>query len=391
MNITPAPLISEMSPNIIQDLLAKSVEKLLRQQKFEENYLKTETSATRTDKPPNKSRTKVNVPRKQSMISSTNSPENLTLALVYNHLKEVAPGLAEQFGSQHKFQKMELKLEDVVHVFNQSKRAKHIVEKIDMKVKDSKSSEYKSHEVTSVRERFTPNEDEIIKAAIEEAGDEEVDYNALAKKLDRNRGSIYTRIELLKRTGGVKTAKRYFTLVEDYALIEALVIPRLQMEKLSEIKLLSHQAADLTKELKKGNTSVRDRWHHILQPWLLQHYSGTLNLRVERMLANYLVETFTDALSIDWPRVVPRPEFAGHTKNSLKHIFSNMKISSSLKFNLVSSDVTLQHIADYSELVYGEGAQGRVIGTSVDKLVRQKEVIAFFESKVEKMGIVDFF
>ena len=85
-----------------------------------------------------------------------------------------------------------------------------------------------------------------------------------------------------------------------------------------------------------------------------------------------------------------RPEFAGHTEKSIKSIYFHLRKNSSLKFNLVSSEVTLQQMVDYSELVYGEGAQGRVIETSANKLERQKRVIAFFERKVKDLGIVNF-
>ena len=63
----------------------------------------------------------MNIKRQPSKFSS----KNLTIALLYNQLKEVAPGLVEQFEPRHKFQKMELKLGDVVNVFIQSKQTKN--------------------------------------------------------------------------------------------------------------------------------------------------------------------------------------------------------------------------------------------------------------------------
>ena len=44
----------------------------------------------------------------------------------------------------------------------------------------------------------------------------------------------------------------------------------------------------------------------------------------------------------------------------------------------MSSEVTQQQVADPSQLVYGEGAQGRAKGASAIKMSRQTEVIAFF-------------
>ena len=56
----------------------------------------------------------------------------------------------------------------------------------------------------------------------------------------------------------------------------------------------------------------------------------------------------------------------------------------------MSSEVTQQQVADPSQLVYGEGAQGRAKGASAIKMSRQTEVIAFFEGKEEELGIGDF-
>ena len=110
----------------------------------------------------------------------------------------------------------------------------------------------------------------------------------------------------------------HFTRVEDIMVLERLVIPRVGKEKLSEIVLHKHHYADLNKDLNKSRHGVFKRWANVLQPRLLQHYSGTLNLPVERMLANYISDTFTDFSTIDWPMVAARSEFAGHTKNSLQ-------------------------------------------------------------------------
>ena len=111
---------------------------------------------------------------------------------------------------------------------------------------------------------------------------------------------------------------------------------------------------------------------------------------MEILLANYLVEIATDVSFIDWPKVVARPEFVGHTKNSLSHIYSTLRSKTSDKLNMESSEVTFQQVADYCESVYGEGAQGKATGISTNKRGRQKDVIAFFERKLKELGIVDF-
>ena len=51
-----------------------------------------------------------------------------------------------------------------------------------------------------------------------------------------------------------------------------------------------------------------------LQPWLLQHYTGTTGLRVELMLANMVAEKYTNIYEVDWVEVTrSAKEFSGHT------------------------------------------------------------------------------
>ena len=45
-------------------------------------------------------------------------------------------------------------------------------------------------------------------------------------------------------------------------------------------------------------------------------------------------------------------------------------------------------MAQYCEAVYGEGGQGGRMGSK--KIQRQTDVIAFFEDKVDELGIVNF-
>ena len=57
---------------------------------------------------------------------------------------------------------------------------------------------------------------------------------------------------------------------------------------------------------------------------LLQHKAGTLDLRVEVMLASHVLEIYNSVHEINWIEVVSKPEFTGHTVYSLKnHIFNS--------------------------------------------------------------------
>merc|ERR1719233_1521443 len=66
------------------------------------------------------------------------------------------------------------------------------------------------------------------------------------------------------------------------------------------------------------------RWAHFLQPWIMQHYAGTLNLDIRMMLVNHLAETYHTRESIDWDAVASKSEFAGNTTTYLQYAFGQV-------------------------------------------------------------------
>ena len=304
--------------------------------------------------------------------SNTNMLESL---IVYHHLKEVSPKIAEKFSNLHTLSLVSKYLK------NLSPELANQLSTIQTSRKNFATEKPEDKKTRKIPKRFTPLEDAAIKAAVEEAGEDAVDSASLAKMLNRHKKTVKDRIKLLKRTGGV-LQNIQFTLEEDSMLLENLIIPRAESQKVSEIVLVAHHCSDLAKQLNKTPTAVLRRWTDELQPWLLQHYSGTLNLRVERMLANYIAQNFTFS-SIDWPKVAARSEFAGHTERSLRVMYLRKPEKTKMKFRMQSKDVTPQHVAEYCELVYGNEATGKVKARlSMKKSQRQKDVIALFERSV---------
>ena len=108
---------------------------------------------------------------------------------------------------------------------------------------------------------------------------------------DRSRASVRKRILLLKSGKGGKRISTPFTLEEDLILLEKVIIPKLRTERLSEIKIRPQEHNELSKEFGKSSSGVLMRWGKNLQPWLLQHYAGTLNLGVEVILTSYIEDT----------------------------------------------------------------------------------------------------
>ena len=241
------------------------------------------------------------------------------------------------------------------------------------------------------RIRFTLKEDDIIRSAMieAEASGKPVDKRALARKINRSSGSVYNRIAKFSRSQPLKK-KNVFSLVEDQCILETLVVPRLGTEKLAEVFLRQNdsEVVNLSKQWNRGPTSLMNRWMNILQPMLLQHYSGTLNLRVERMLANRISENYKHFAEIDWTDVAARGEFAGHTERSLRNMYFFISKHTRLRFEVQNSEVNPQQIAQYCEEVYVEG--GRKLTVSNSKVQRQNEVIAFFKDKVLVQSIKDF-
>ena len=92
-----------------------------------------------------------------------------------------------------------------------------------------------------------------------------------------------------------------------------------------------------------------------LQPWLLQHFTGTTGFRVELLLANmvaekyksmYEVDLFLDFhisefflyVQVDWVEVLTSvKEFSGHTYSSLRAIYmSRLVRNAKMKLNVES-------------------------------------------------------
>ena len=187
--------------------------------------------------------------------------------IVYFYLKEVSPKLAEELSAIHTFPLVSGHLKGISTVLTRNSSSQNRNKIADKRIKANKKT-------STIVKRFTPLEDKVIKAAIEETGENYINLPSLVKRLNRPYKSVISRIAVIQRNGGVSKKMR-FTLAEDIMLLDKLIIPRVGNEMLSKIVLSKHHYTDLTKELGKSPNAVLDRWVNSLQPWLLQHYSGT--------------------------------------------------------------------------------------------------------------------
>ena len=198
-------------------------------------------------------------------------------------------------------------------------------------------------------------------------------------------GSIDSRIRMLK-AGHRKHEYKKFSLSEDLLIMDRM-LKELPGKRLEDLYML---VDDATKELvstlgKRMVTSLMKRWGVHLKPWILQHYAGTLNLDIKKMLANYIADTFDSFDSIDWALVVKRPEFAGHTLFSLRSLFyGNLFYYTKKQQNLAPAEVTLRHIADLTNMEHGVMKK-----VTEGVLLRQMQVIDYFEQYTKKQGITN--
>ena len=86
-----------------------------------------------------------------------------------------------------------------------------------------------------------------------------------------------------------------------------------------------------------------------------------IELDVRRMLANFIADNFDTTNSIDWQLVAERPDFVGHTRESIRSIFfSQLFPSTKVHLRLESKDITLKNIADFANEAYGDNFCRRI-------------------------------
>ena len=327
--------------------------------------------------------------------SKVDLTENFVKGLIFNFLQTTAPDVAQDFQKAYSFSRTLLQLQDVIGHFKTSPRwssaaatgagAGAVVKK-NSKSKLSSAGKRcgQKNRSTGCRvKKFTQEEDEVIREAIaklEKVG--APDCAALASRLNRGFRSIQARIESLRINQGVHR-RRSYSFTEDCLILDNLIIPRLKREKLSQILLSNCHFVELASDLNRRLQSVRHRWEGSIHPCLLQYYAGTLNMEVEKMLANFIADTYDNFSEINWPEVAARADFAGHTEQSLKNMyFQDLLCSTRKQLGAQGDDVGVQEVADH--------VRGHQRTWRKNKEKWQQGLIAFFEKRVDDLGIEDF-
>merc|ERR1712110_2470 len=153
------------------------------------------------------------------------------------------------------------------------------------------------------------------------------DYKSVAAELGRTSTSVHNRMatmSIISNPDHLQKGKS-FTFEEDLHILDK-IIACLKFQKLSSAGFLSQSAwVELGKEFQRNVGSVRHHWEALLQPWLLQHYTGTSGFRIERMLTSLVAEKFNDHRGIDWSEIVNQhKDFVGHNGASISKIYNRI-------------------------------------------------------------------
>ena len=131
---------------------------------------------------------------KKDLSEAVNTNNTIIEALiVYPHMHEISPKLAEELSSLHIF--------GIVSKYLQ-KVSPELAELTTIRNKKPDKQKHANMTTGVIRKKFTKAEDEVLHTAIKQAG-KEIDAASLAKTLDRPFKSVVNRINSLIRTAAL--------------------------------------------------------------------------------------------------------------------------------------------------------------------------------------------
>jgi len=398
-------------------------------------YLESTNSAL-TDQLKIKYQVKETNVKLEEVLSKWNE-EQLARNIVYQHLKTVTPSLAIEFKNtyfcslegvpQQLLKSIEMELvkksqslkqtiveaqkihkapdvkEEKREVNNNAKRLgrklnrfsakevlrieKAIVNKEDMRVlaKEMGRTYYSVHSKIRNMQRagrlckgkFTLEEKERLKQALEN----NEDFKEVAIELCRDSNTVHNRMLAMKSNpkSNQRQKKKGFTFAEDLLILEK-VIPRLKLKKLSSTGFLSQSdTVKLATELKRNFKGIALRWERSLQPWLLQHFTGTSGFRVEKMLTSLVAEKYNDPREVDWAEIVNQhKEMAGQTSAGVSLLFQCC-----LKAARRQKKADVVSLLEVAECAAAYQARKE----SAAKIAHREKIIEYFEKRVDELGI----
>ena len=356
--------------------------------------------------------------------------EQLAKGLVLNHLRTVAPSLAVEFENKHELTVKVIPKQVTGLIQRTLPIAENVIACRGAGKKYKQEQELNNKEVS--KNTFTTEEMLRIQRAITM----KEDLRALAKEMGRSYTSIYNkirRVQLTSTSTGMKRgrysaeevtrirlavknnegyevvakelnrapklvqvqmchiaedpyygqAKKIFSVQEDILILDE-VISGMNVTKLSCVGTFPTSIAiKVAKETGRSHRTIAFRWEDKILPCLLQHYTGTTGLRVERMMTGLIAENYSDHKGIDWPGIVKKhPDFVGHTPRSLSVIFH--QIHARARAAKGGDSVSLHEVADYAAAVYQPGRERK---ESPAQAAHREAIISRFKNKDAELGI----
>ena len=332
------------------------------------------------------------VPVKAEDILARWREEQLARGLVHKHLKAVAPALAKEFRDLYAAFAEEVPgnllslLEKIVTSQRRTGIVQHqqIFKGRHVNVRNEQAKENKTRRSPCMRKasgkrlKFSAGEDHRLRQAVANGED----YKKVAKELGRFGSTVQNRMIRLSINPESHLKKRRFTLQQDLEILDR-VMPQLASKRLSQTGLLfKSDLLELGTELHRSPIALVNRWERTLQPWLLQHFTGSTGFRVETVLASTMADKYQDCKEIDWRWITHQhKEFAGHTHTSLRHIYSNLSVCARKKFKL--DVVTPQQVAAFVAETYKP--MERKGSNSME--VQRDYFVSAFKAKIGEFGI----
>ena len=394
------------------------------------NYLGTASPALANEVKYQPDKTKLQL----TEVLSKWKEEQLARGLVFNHLRTVAPSLAVEFENKHELsvnliprQLSELIQRTIPAIAENARKCSNTEKKDERKQKlrnnKGKSNTFTTKEMLRIQRAIAMKEDvgalakemgrscksvynKIHRVHLESTSTgmkrgkynaEEVervrlavknneDYNVVAKELNRAPELVRQQMYNIANDPnyGKGQAKKSFSVQEDLMILDEVILG-MDVTKLSCVGTIPLSiATKVAKETGRCQQTIRLRWDLNILPCLLQHYTGTTGLRVERMLTGLIAKKFSDSKGIDWPGIVKKhPEFSGHTPGSLSKIFRH--IQTQAKAAKVGADsVSLQEVADYASAAYQPGRERK---EPPAQAAHREAIISRLKNKVEELGL----
>ena len=157
--------------------------------------------------------------------------------------------------------------------------------------------------------------------------------------------------------------------------------PRLPGSHLSDSDVIENQhwksLAVLFGRTRWGD--VKKHWLSVIQPCLLQYYSGTLHLHILPQLMSHLNGNYKDFSKIDWTEVLKKKDFKGQTVFTLKKIFTNLKTRAQRSTGEKLTELKMDDIVKFSTEI-----------KETRKENRNLRIINYFTNKISDLKVDGF-